>query len=102
MKIAYICSPYRGDIERNKLYARFVTLWAIKQGYTPITPHLYITECLNDDMPRQRCLGLAVGQALLNKCDILICGTRYGITEGMTEELRLANKLKIKIIEVNL
>ena len=102
MKTAYICTPFRGETERNKLYARLITLWAIKQGYAPITPHLYLTECLDDDVPRQRNIGMSVGQALLEKCDVLLCGTRYGISEGMTEELRLAKKLKIKIIEVDL
>ena len=42
MKTAYICSPYSGDIKRNKEYARELTLKAIKDGYAPITPHLYI------------------------------------------------------------
>ena len=43
MRTAYICSPYSGDTKRNKEYARELTLKAIKDGYAPITPHLYIT-----------------------------------------------------------
>lgn len=65
MKTAYICSPYSGDIKRNKAYARELTLKAIKDGYAPITPHLYITECLNDKEPLERDLGLNAGLALL-------------------------------------
>ena len=65
MKTAYICSPYSGDIKRNKAYARELTLKAIKDGYVPITPHLYITECLNDNEPLERELGLRTAIQLL-------------------------------------
>jgi len=64
MKTAYICSPYSGDIKRNKEYARELTLKAIKDGYAPITPHLYITECLDDNDPKQRELGLNAGHCV--------------------------------------
>ena len=57
MKTAYICSPYSGDIKRNKAYARELTLQAIKDGYAPITPHLYITEVLNDNEPLAKRFG---------------------------------------------
>ena len=87
MKIAYICSPYSGDIKRNKEYARELTLQAIKDGYAPITPHLYITECLDDDEPEQRELGLNAGIALLSVCDIIIVGIKYGISDGMEREI---------------
>lgn len=50
--LAYICSPYRGNIlekARNILYARHLTKLALQLGYTPITTHLYLTQVLNHE-----------------------------------------------------
>ena len=77
MKTAYICSPYSGDTKRNKAYARELTLNAIKDGYAPITPHLYITECLNDNEPLERDLGLQTAINLLKKCDAIYIGRKF-------------------------
>ena len=38
MKTAYICSPYRGEVERNKEYARELTKLALDAGFAPTTP----------------------------------------------------------------
>ena len=101
MKTAYICSPYSGDTKRNKEYARELTLKAIKDGYAPITPHLYITECLDDNEPTQRELGLNVAIALLPVCDIIIVGWRYGISDGMEREIFKARRLGLEEICLN-
>lgn len=85
--IVYICSPYRGEVNRNKKYARELTARAIDKGYVPITPHLYITECLDDDCPKQRAQGLTAGLRLLKACSVVIVGKRYGISDGMEREI---------------
>jgi len=99
MKTAYICSPYSGDVKRNKQYARELTARAIQDGYAPITPHLYITECLDDNDPEQRELGLNAGIALLSVCDIIIVGKRYGISDGMKTEIFKARRLGLEEIK---
>ena len=99
MKTAYICSPYSGDIKRNKQYARELTAHAIQLGYAPITPHLYITECLDDNDPKQRELGLSTGIALLSVCDIIIVGKRFGISDGMEREIFKARLGELEEIE---
>ena len=76
-----------GDTKRNKQYARELTAHAIQLGYAPITPHLYITECLNDNEPSQRDLGLNADIALLSVCEIIIVGIKYGISDGMEREI---------------
>jgi hypothetical protein len=101
MKTAYICSPYSGDTKRNKQYARELTARAIQDGYAPITPHLYITECLDDNEPSQRELGLNAGLALLSVCDIIIVGTKYGISDGMETEIFRARRLGLEEVECN-
>jgi len=99
MKTAYICSPYSGDTKRNKQYARELTAHAIQDGYAPITPHLYITECLNDNEPTQRDLGLNIALELLNKCDVIYVGTKYGISNGMKTEIFKARRLGLEEIK---
>ena len=96
MKIAYICSPYSGDIKRNKEYARELTLQAIKDGYAPITPHLYITECLNDSEPLSRDLGLKIAIDLLGKCDAIYIGRKFGVSQGMKAEIIIARSLELE------
>ena len=93
MEIAYICSPYKGNLRqriRNRRYAREITKQAINAGYIPITPHLYITQVLRDRKPIEIEKGLNIGLELLNLCDVVIVGTRYGLTEGMKKEIAKA------------
>lgn len=89
----YICSPYRGDFFRrirNRRYARELTKEAIRMGHVPITPHLYLAQVLNDKRQQEREKGLALGLQLLDLCDIVLVGTRYGISAGMREEMEKA------------
>lgn len=97
---AYICSPYRGNVGRNKMYARRLCRWAIAQGYAPICPHLYLTDVLDDNKPAEREKGLALGLELLRGCDLLIVGIEYGNSEGMIAERAEAERLGIPIIEI--
>lgn len=96
-KVAYICSPFRGAETRNIEYAKEITKAAIKQGYAPITPHLYITQCLNDRIPEERERGIGVGIALLDVCEVVIVGADFGISEGMQKEIAVAKEKGIQI-----
>ena len=57
MTRVYICSPYRAadgaQLDRNIEYAQTLTKQAIEAGLAPITPHLYMTQCLNEDKPEE-------------------------------------------------
>lgn len=52
MRIVYICSPYRvadeETLHRNIEYARELTREALLRGESPVTVHLYMTQCLNE------------------------------------------------------
>lgn len=102
MKKAYICSPYHSDTEegvkRNKAYARDLTRWAIKIGYAPICPHLYLTEVLDDENPAERADGLRCGLELLAACDVVIVGSVFGVSVGMQAEIREAVRLGLCLI----
>ena len=92
-KLAYICSPYRGNAYqriRNIAYARHITRAALQLGYTSIATHLYLPQILNDDIPAQRRRGLKAGKSILKTCGTIIIGARYGISEGMAAEIKAA------------
>lgn len=88
--LLYVCSPYRGEIRRNKEYARELTKAAINSGFAPVTVHLYMTEVLDDNKPQERSRGMAAGQDILKQCSYILLGEKYGISEGMKEEITLA------------
>ena len=97
MRKVYICSPYRAkdgaELDRNIDYAQQLTRQALEAGLAPITPHLYMTQCMDDKKPEERARGMAAGLALLKGCDFVIAGVKYGITEGMDREIHTANTL---------
>lgn len=102
-KLAYVCSPYRGNIIkriRNVRYARKLTKQAIVEGYTPITPHLFLTQVLDDRKPIERAKGLALGESILKACEVVLVGEKYGISEGMKSEISMAEKYGKKIIRL--
>lgn len=100
-RLAYICSPYKGNILqriRNIRYAQQLTRNAVRLGFAPITPHLYLTRVLNDKQPLERAKGRKTGLSILSGCDTLIVGTRYGVSEGMAAEIEHAQKNGITVI----
>lgn len=102
MRKAYICRPYRAkdsaELDRHIDYAQEVTRLALMAGYAPITPHLYLTQCLDEREPRERAAGMRAGLELLKGCDCIIVGGKYGISEGMEQEIGAAERLGIEKI----
>lgn len=96
MKLAYICSPYAGNISENVHFAKAACRFAIGQGYAPIAPHLLYPQLLNDAVPAERSIGTQMGLRLLSACDELwICGPT--ISFGMNQEIAEAKRLGIPI-----
>lgn len=89
-KLCYICSPYRGNTKRNIEYAKELTGIVLDCGYTPVTPHLYLTQVLDEKDPEQRKLGMAAGAELLRHCSYIFIGSKYGLSEGMMNEIQIA------------
>ena len=105
MRKVYICSPYRAadsaQLDRNIDYAQALTKQAIEAGLAPITPHLYMTQCLNEDKPEERAAGMAAGLTLLKSCDFVIVGVKYGISEGMSAEIAAADLAGIEVVNAD-
>ncbi len=96
MKKVYICSPLRGEVERNIQNALDYCLLAVKAGVMPIAPHVYCTRFLDDDIPAERELGLATGLAMLAVCEEIWV---FGIpSEGMRAEIDRAQELGLKMV----
>jgi nucleoside 2-deoxyribosyltransferase len=102
MRKVYICSPYRAkdeaELDRNIDYAQELTKLALEADLAPITPHLYMTQCLNENNEQERAQGMAAGMELLKICDFVIAGIKYGISNGMQQEINAALELGIKVV----
>lgn len=94
--IAYIASPYRGDVERNVERAKDYCRFALGADAIPLAPHLMYPQFLDDADREQRKLGLSCALALLARCDELwVMGG--DISDGMLGEMEEAHKRGIPI-----
>lgn len=96
MKLAYICSPCRGDYEKNIIKAQEYCREAMNDGLLPLAPHVYFTQFVDDTNPEERKLGLRCGLQLLRHCQLIRV---YGceVSAGMYDEIQLAGVLDIEI-----
>jgi hypothetical protein len=92
----FICSPFAGDIDMNVRRARRFCAFAVDTGYTPLAPHLFFPQFLDEDDPDQRERGICMGLGFLPDCqEIWVFGER--ISAGMNREIALAGKLGLMI-----
>ena len=90
MKKVYICSPCRGDYEDNIQRAKDYSRAAVAKGVIPVTPHIYLTQFMDDNVPEERELALKIGSELVLGCSELWA---FGIdhpSAGMAAEIELA------------
>lgn len=90
MKKVYICSPCRGDYENNIQRAKEYSRAAVQKGVIPVTPHIYLTQFMDDNVPEERELALKIGSELVLGCSELWA---FGIdhpSAGMAAEIELA------------
>ena len=98
MKKVYICSPLAGNIDENLKKAVRYAKYTLECGAAPVVPHFYAL-CLNDNVPRERKLGMKAGMSLLWFCDELwLFGDE--VTEGMQAEIHFCENLNIKTRKV--
>lgn len=94
MKRVYVCAPLGGNIEENLKKVKIYTAYALRCGTAPVVPHFY-AECLDDNDPKDRKIGLAVGMSLLWLCDeVWVFGET--VTDGMRAELKFCKNLNIR------
>lgn len=96
-KMIYICSPCRGDYEKNIDNATTYSRLAFRVGYIPITPHIYFTRFMDDTNSKERSMAMGAGLQLLLLCsEIWVFGLDHP-SEGMQEEIALAIRHNIPV-----
>lgn len=62
-RFIYICSPCRGDMEKNITKAQSYCREAVElfPDVVPIAPHVYCTQFMDDTNPKERALGNGAG-----------------------------------------
>ena len=96
MRKVYICSPYRGNVERNVDDARRYCRMAVDDGFIPVAPHIYFTQFLDDSVENERKAGIEAGIQLMLECDEMwVFGEP---TEGMMKEIECARSHEMKIV----
>lgn len=97
MEKVFVCSPMKGDVEKNLKLAKFAARVLINSGYIPVVPHLYFPQFLDDNDQYERIKGIKMGVELMKECDRMwIIGTT--ITNGMEYEINEAKKAKVPAI----
>lgn len=96
MKWVYIASPYRGNVKENIRNAKKYSKFAVIRKCVPICPHLYFTQFLRDANEYERKVGLNLALQMLKRCkEMWVFGDV--ISEGMANEIRIAEKRNIPI-----
>ena len=91
MKKVYICAPLAGDVERNLERVKRYTRYALMCGTAPVVPHFYAL-CLDDNIEKEREIGIVAGLGMLWFCDELwVFGDE--VTEGMCTEINFCRNL---------
>ncbi|GHV06395.1 hypothetical protein FACS1894217_04980 [Clostridia bacterium] len=89
----YVCSPYRGDIKRNIEFAKAACQFVRNYGLKPFAPHLVFTKYLDDNDPKQRRIGIALGILIMRMCsEVWVFGSV--ISSGMQAEILNARKTR--------
>lgn len=86
-------SPYKGkELRRNKAYLGRAMRSSLLSGEAPFASHgLYtIPNCLKDNKPEERALGIQAGLDFAACCDMTVVYADYGISDGMHEGLLYA------------
>ena len=94
--VVYICSPYSGDTEKNTANARKYSRFAVDCHYLPITPHIYFTQFMDDNIPEERDTAIFMNWVLMSKCVELWVFGGY-ISPGMKAEIERAKRKHMKI-----
>ena len=92
--IAYICSPYSGDIKGNTMRARRYSRYATEQGYVAFAPHLLLPQYISEETERE--LAIETGKRFLGICqELWVFGDT--VSAGMQQEIQYAQAAGIPI-----
>ena len=92
-------SPFASNIPVNTAYARLCIKDSLTRGESPMAAHLLYTQpfILNDNIPRERKLGMDAGLAWLAVADRSVVYTDRGISPGMKYGIETAQKHAVPV-----
>lgn len=102
MKRVMIASPFRGDEDSNKHYARMCVRHSFSLGEAPWAPHLIYTQMMSDAIPEERDVSIAAGIEWAKQADILAVYIDRGISGGMQTEIDAAKANGVEVKERHL
>ena len=95
-KRVYICSPMKGETEKNMTRARLYCRFAYDKGFVPVCPHIYFPQFLDDGNKDERAAGIRYGLEQMWQCrELWVFGA--SISTGMAAEIELAKDLEIPV-----
>jgi len=99
MKLVYVCSPVRGNVEENLKKANRYCEYVAGCGHIPLAPHLAWQGFLQEEIPGNREKALEMGLGLLKYCSEVWC-MGDEISQGMQGEIDAAEKQNKPIMYV--
>lgn len=101
MSQKFICvileSPFAGNRELNRRYLAAAMLDCLRRGEAPFASHGLYPECLNDDIPEERELGIKAGFAWRQMATKTVVYEDYGISKGMGYGISHSKELGIPV-----
>ena len=96
-KVIFVSHPLKGDLEGNTNKVKKICRELIDDGVIPLATHMLFPSFLDDNIPEERETGMKGTLELLSRSDeVWVYGDR--ISEGMSREIDLAEKLNIPIV----
>jgi len=85
MKLVIVESPFKGDRALNKRYLECCLRDCLNREESPYASHKMLTDCLDDDDPKERELGIVAGMAWkrAGAADLTVFYVDLGWSEGM-------------------
>jgi hypothetical protein len=99
MKLVILESPFAGNVERNKRYARAAVRDSLLRGEAPIASHLLYTQegILDDTIPAERQMGIDAGLAWRDKSEGTVVYNDFGCSQGMLYGIERAEESGKKV-----
>ena len=95
-KLIYVCSPFRGDEERNIKRTLRYCQFVVAQGCVPIATHLLFPQFMDDHDYHERKIALNMAMTVLSRCDEL-WSFGLNVSDGMLSEIEKAKLLNKKV-----
>jgi hypothetical protein len=92
MRRVVLESPFAGNVEENKRYARACVRDSLLRGEAPLASHLLYTQegILNDDDQFERVHGINAGHAWLHHAEAMVVYIDRGVSSGMQAGINCA------------